>query len=247
MAEESAKLGRMRELRGWLALIGSGMAIALSVFQLYTAGFGALTAMFQRGIHIMLILAIVFLYYPPSNKASRDKFDKYLAFDLFLLSLSFAVVMYVLIFFDEIIWRQGEWTALDITLGIVTILLVIEASRRIIGLVMAIICLIFVVYAYIGPYMPGLLAHKGYNTYRIVGQLYLTTEGIFGLPLGVAATFVFIFVLFGSFLEGTGGGNFFTELAYALTGRMVGGPAKTAVIASGFMGSVSRYAPRLST
>jgi TRAP transporter 4TM/12TM fusion protein len=239
MTEESAKLGRMRQLRGLLSLIGSGIAIALSLFQLYTAGFGALTAMFQRGIHIMLILAIVFLYYPSSKKASRDKFDRYLAFDLFLCSLSFIVVLYILIFFDDIIWRQGEWTTLDITLGIVTILLVIEATRRIIGLVMAIICLIFVVYAYIGPYMPGLLAHKGYNTHRIVGQLYLTTEGIFGLPLGVAATFVFIFVLFGSFLEGTGGGNFFTELAYALTGRMVGGPAKTAVIASGFMGSVS--------
>ena len=239
MTEESAKLGRMRQLRGLLSLIGSGIAIALSIFQLYTAGFGALTAMFQRGIHIMLILAIVFLYYPFSKRASRDKFDKYLAFDLFLFSLSFIVVLYILIFFDEIIWRQGEWTALDITLGIVAILLVIEASRRIIGLVMAIICLVFVMYAYLGPYMPGLLAHKGYNTYRIVGQLYLTTEGIFGLPLGVAATFVFIFVLFGSFLEGTGGGNFFTELAYALTGRMVGGPAKTAVIASGFMGSVS--------
>lgn len=239
MTDESVTFGRMRQLRGLLSLVGSGTAIALSLFQLYTAGFGALTAMFQRGIHIMLILAVVYLYYPPSKKASRDKFDKYLAFDLFLFSLSFIVVLYILIFFDEIILRQGEWNALDIALGIVTILLVIEATRRIIGSVMAIICFIFVVYAYIGPYIPGLLAHKGYNTHRIVGQLYLTTEGIFGLPLGVAATFVFIFVLFGSFLEGTGGGNFFTELAYALTGRMVGGPAKTAVIASGFMGSVS--------
>jgi TRAP transporter 4TM/12TM fusion protein len=239
MTEESATFGRMRQLRGLLALIGSGIAIALSLFQLYTAGLGALTAMFQRGIHIMLILAIVFLYYPLSKRASRDKFDRYLAFDLFLSSLSFVVVLYILIFFDDIIMRQGEWTALDITLGIVTILLVIEATRRVIGSVMALLCLIFVCYAYFGPYMPGLLAHKGYNLYRIVGQLYLTTEGIFGLPLGVAATFVFIFVLFGSFLEGTGGGNFFTALAYALTGRMVGGPAKTAVIASGLMGSVS--------
>lgn len=239
MTEKSAKLGRMRELRGLLSLVGSGTAIALSLFQLYTAGFGALTAMFQRGIHIMLILAVIFLYYPSSKKASRNKFDKYLIFDLFLFFLSFIAVLYILIFFDEIIWRQGEWTALDITLGIMTILIIIEACRRIIGWFMALICLIFIFYAYMGPYMPGLLAHKGYNTHRIVGQLYLTTEGIFGLPLGVAATFVFIFVLFGSFLEGTGGGNFFTELAYALTGRMVGGPAKTAVIASGFMGSVS--------
>ncbi|PIV23227.1 MAG: permease [Deltaproteobacteria bacterium CG_4_8_14_3_um_filter_45_9] len=239
MTEESATLGSMRQLRGLLSLIGSGIAIALSIFQLYTAGFGALTAMFQRGIHIMLILAVVFLYYPSSKKASKVKFDKYLFLDLFLFSLAFIVMMYLLVFFDEIILRQGDWNVLDITLGIVTILLVMEATRRTIGLVMAIICLIFVCYAYLGPYMPSLLAHKGYNTYRIVGQLYLTTEGIFGLPLGVAATFVFIFVLFGSFLEGTGGGNFFTELAYSLTGRMVGGPAKTAVIASGFMGSVS--------
>ena len=239
MDEEGAKVERTRHIRGLLALIGSGIAITLSLFQLYTAGFGALTAMFQRGIHIMLILAIVYLYYPPFKKASKDKFDKYLAFDLFLCALCFVVVLYVLIFFDQIIWRQGEWTTFDIIMGIVAIILVIEATRRIIGLFMAIICVFFIFYAYLGPYMPGILAHKGYNIHRIVGQLYLTTEGIFDLPLGVAATFVFIFVLFGSFLEGTGGGNFFTEVAYALTGRMAGGPAKTAVIASGFMGSVS--------
>jgi len=230
---------RKRQLRGVLSLVGSGIAIALSLFQLYTAGFGALTAMFQRGIHIMLILAIVFLYYPASKRASRDKFDGYLAFDLALFALSFAVVIYIIVSFDQIVERQGEWTTLDIAMGIIAILLVLEATRRVIGLFMAVICAVFIFYAYLGPYIPGILAHKGYNTHRIVGQLYLTTEGIFGLPLGVAATFVFIFVLFGSFLEGTGGGNFFTELAYALTGRMVGGPAKTAVIASGFMGSVS--------
>ncbi len=239
MAEDSAKVGKKRELRGIIFMIGSGMAIALSLFQLYTAGLGALTAMFQRGIHLMLILAVVFLYYPPTQNASRNRIDKYFILDLLLFSLSFLVILYVLIFFEEIIVRQGEWTNLDIVLGIITIILTVEATRRIIGLVMAILCLAFIVYGFLGPYIPGLLAHKGYNTYRIVGQLYLTTEGIFGLPLGVAATFVFIFVLFGSFLEGTGGGTFFTRLANALTGRMVGGPAKTAVIASGFMGSVS--------
>ncbi|MBW2038959.1 MAG: TRAP transporter permease [Deltaproteobacteria bacterium] len=239
MDEEVVKVERNRQLRGILSLIGSGIAIALSIFQLYTAGLGALTAMFQRGIHIMFVLAIVYLYYPPSKKASRVRFDGYLILDLFLFALSFAVVLYILAFFDQIIERQGEWTALDIVMGGVATLLVIEATRRAIGLVMSIICIVFIFYAYLGSYIPGLLCHKGYSIPRIVGQLYLTTEGIFGLPLGVAATFVFIFVLFGSFLEGTGGGNFFTQLAYALTGRMVGGPAKTAVIASGFMGSVS--------
>ncbi|MBE9591846.1 MAG: TRAP transporter permease, partial [Proteobacteria bacterium] len=104
---------------------------------------------------------------------------------------------------------------------------------------MVIICLTFIVYAYFGPYMPEFFSHKGYSIERISTLLYLTTEGIYGLPLGVAATFVFIFVLFGSFLQKTGGGDFFINMAYALTGRMTGGPAKTAVLASGFMGSVS--------
>jgi len=97
----------------------------------------------------------------------------------------------------------------------------------------------FILYAYFGPYMPDLLAHKGYSVERISTTLYLTTEGIWGLPIGVAATFVFVFVLFGAFLERSGGGNFFIDLAYSLTGQMTGGPAKTAVVASGFMGSIS--------
>lgn len=234
-----AEGGKTRKLRGALFYIALVIAVGLSLFQLYTAGIGALTAMFQRGIHIMLILAMVFLYYPLSKKASRDSWDLYLVLDLLLAALSFVVILYIMLFFDEIIDRQGDWTTADIVLGIATIFLVIEAARRVIGGFMATICVVFVLYAFAGPYLPGLLGHKGYNLYRVVGQLYLTTEGIFGLPLGVAATFVFVFVLFGSLLEGTGGGNFFTRLAYACTGRMVGGPAKTAVIASGFMGSIS--------
>jgi TRAP transporter 4TM/12TM fusion protein len=237
--KETVKFGGKRQPRGILSLIGTGIAVALALFQLYTAGFGALTAMFQRGIHLMLILGLVFLYYPVSSKASREKFDIYLIFDLVLFVLSFVIVLYIILSFDQIIWRQGNWTTLDVVLGIVAVILVVEAARRAIGSFMSIICIVFVFYAYLGPYMPGVLGHKGYNIHRIIGQLYLTTEGLFGLPLGVAATFVYLFVLFGSFLEGTGGGAFFTQFAYSLTGRMVGGPAKTAVIASGFMGSVS--------
>jgi TRAP transporter 4TM/12TM fusion protein len=228
-----------RELKGVLYWVGSGLAVTLALFQLYTAGFGALTAIFQRGIHLMIVLAVIFLYFPPSDSASRRRLDGFMVLDLFLFALSLVVVLYLLVFFDDIIQRQGDWEPLDIVLGSAAVFLVIEAARRVVGLFMAIVCLVFVVYAMAGPYMPGMLGHKGYSLDRLMGQLYLTTEGIFGLPLGVAATFVFIFVLFGSLLEGTGGGAFFTRLAYALTGRMTGGPAKTAVIASGFMGSVS--------
>jgi TRAP transporter 4TM/12TM fusion protein len=115
----------------------------------------------------------------------------------------------------------------------------LEACRRVIGWAMTAICVLAVLYAYFGPYMPELIIHKGYSVERITTTLWLTTEGIFGLPIGVAATFVYVFVLFGAFLESTGGGNFFIEMAHALTGRFSGGPAKTAVIASGFMGSIS--------
>ncbi|MBL0712739.1 MAG: TRAP transporter permease, partial [Desulfosarcina sp.] len=135
--------------------------------------------------------------------------------------------------------RQGDWLPTDIFVSVVGTLLVLEACRRVIGLIMTGICVAGMLYAYLGPYMPALIIHKGYSLERIATTLWLTTEGIFGLPLGVAATFVYVFVLFGAFLETTGGGNFFIDLAYALTGRFSGGPAKTSVIASGFMGSVS--------
>ncbi|MCP4695094.1 MAG: TRAP transporter permease, partial [Desulfobacterales bacterium] len=123
--------------------------------------------------------------------------------------------------------------------SIIGVLLVLEACRRVIGLVMTGICCVALLYAFFGPYMPELIMHKGYSIERVATTLWLTTEGVFGIPIGVAATFVFVFVLFGAFLETTGGGNFFINLAYALTGRFDGGPAKTSVVASGFMGSVS--------
>ncbi|MEM7020434.1 MAG: TRAP transporter fused permease subunit, partial [Pseudomonadota bacterium] len=110
---------------------------------------------------------------------------------------------------------------------------------RAVGWAMTIIALVFIGYVFLGPYMPGILAHKGYSLERVVGQLYLTTEGIFGVPLGVAATYVFIFIVFGMLLEATGAGKFFIDLAYAVAGRQRGGPAKASVVASGFMASLS--------
>jgi hypothetical protein len=133
---------------------------------------------------------------------------------------------------------MGWYNAWDIGLGAVLIVLLLEATRRTLGWVMTgLAC--FLAYVFAGPWLPGLLAHKGYSLERTVAQLYLTTEGIFGVPLGVAATYVFIFILFGVMLEATGAGRFFIDLAYALAGRRRGGPAKAAVVASGFMASFS--------
>jgi TRAP transporter 4TM/12TM fusion protein len=230
---------KTRNLAGFFALAFTTVAVVLSLFQLYSAGIQPLSAIYQRCIHITLIMTLAFLLFPATKRASRQKQDIYFYMDLLLVGLVLLVAGYILFNYGQIIERQGDWTRLDVIFGLAATVLVIEACRRTIGLVMVIICLIFIAYAYFGPYMPEFFAHKGYSTERIFTLLYLTTEGIYGLPLGVAATFVFIFVLFGSFLQKTGGGDFFINLAYALTGRMTGGPAKTAVLASGLMGSVS--------
>jgi TRAP transporter 4TM/12TM fusion protein len=237
-AKESGHGGK-RSLRGFTALFVSITAVVLSLFQLYTAGISPLAAMYQRSVHLVLIMVISFALIPPTKKASRHSFDIYLAFDWFLILVVFTAGSYIWIEYGAIIERQGDWTRLDVFLGVVTIFLVMEAARRAIGLFMSMIAAAFLLYSYFGPYMPDLLAHKGYSVERIATTLYLTTEGIWGLPIGVAATFVFVFVLFGAFLERSGGGDFFIDLAYSLTGRMTGGPAKTAVVASGFMGSIS--------
>ncbi len=215
------------------------LAIGLSLFQLYTAGLGAMTALVQRAVHLGAILAMTFLLRPPRRGVRKDRLCAWTAADLLLAVLAVACCLYVILYLNEIYDRQGDWARSDVVVGIVGVLLVLEACRRVIGNLMAGICVVLLLYAYFGPFMPSLVAHKGYGIERIATTLFLTTEGIFGVPIGVASTFVFVFVLFGAFLEATGGGSFFIDLAYALTGRYAGGPAKTSVIASGFMGSVS--------
>lgn len=215
------------------------IAICLSLYQLYTAGVAALTALVQRSIHLAAILSLTFLLKPVFKSVSKKRFNVWEILDWLLVMASVACTIYICVNLTAIFERQGDWLLADRIVSIVGTLLVLEACRRVIGLIMTGICVTAIVYAYFGPYMPELIIHKGYSIERITTTLWLTTEGIFGLPIGVAATFVYVFVLFGAFLETTGGGSFFIELAHALTGRFSGGPAKTSVVASGFMGSVS--------
>jgi TRAP transporter 4TM/12TM fusion protein len=215
------------------------LAVSLSLFQLYTAGITAMTALVLRSIHLGAILSLTFLLKAPFSGARKDKVSIWFVLDWILLGAAVYCVAYININLTAIFERQGDWFTSDVVVSVIGTLLVIEACRRVIGNVMTGICLAAILYAMFGPYMPELIIHKGYSIERIATTLWLTTEGIFGLPIGVAATFVFVFVLFGAFLEVTGGGNFFIDLAYAMTGRFSGGPAKTAVVASGFMGSIS--------
>ena len=215
------------------------VAISLSLYQLYTAGITALTALVQRSIHLGAILTITFLTRPAFKNVRKDQFNFWTVFDWVLVLAAIYSTYYIIANLTEIFERQGDWLTSDRVISIIGTLLVLEACRRVIGVIMTGICVVAILYAMFGPYMPELIIHKGYSIERITTTLWLTTEGIFGLPIGVAATFVYVFVLFGAFLETTGGGNFFIDLAYALTGRFSGGPAKTSVVASGFMGSVS--------
>lgn len=237
--QEKIPKDQNRQLVATIARVVFVLAVALSLFQLYTAGLTAMTALLQRSVHLGAILCLTFLIHPPFKGARKDKFTIWLVLDLTLVAISLYTIFYLGFNMEEIFERQGDWIPSDVAVGVIGVCLVLEACRRVIGNIMAGICLSFLLYAYFGPYMPDLIIHKGYSIERMSTTLWLTTEGVFGIPLGVAATFVFIFVLFGAFLEATGGGNFFINLAYALTGRFSGGPAKTAVIASGFMGSVS--------
>ena len=215
------------------------LAVSLSLYQLYTAGVAALTALVQRSIHLGAILSLTFLLKPPFKGARKDKLTFWFFFDWALVFASVYCTFYICYNLTAIFERQGDWLTSDLVVSIIGTILVLEACRRVIGFIMTGICVTGILYAIYGPYMPELIIHKGYSIERIATTLWLTTEGIFGLPIGVAATFVFVFVLFGAILETTGGGAFFIDLAYSLTGRFSGGPAKTSVVASGFMGSVS--------
>ena len=223
-------------ITAWIIM---AIAVSLSLYQLYTAGVAALTALVQRSIHLGAILSLTFLLKPGFSKLRKDKFSFSLFLDWILVALSVYCTFYIINNLNAIFERQGDWLFHDRVVSIIGTLLVLEACRRVIGFIMTGICALSIAYAMFGPYMPELIIHKGYSIERITTTLWLTTEGIFGLPIGVAATFVFVFVLFGAILETTGGGAFFIDMAYALTGRFSGGPAKASVVASGFMGSVS--------
>jgi TRAP transporter 4TM/12TM fusion protein len=147
--------------------------------------------------------------------------------------------LYIFINYDALNARSGAWSPLDVGMGIMSIFLLLKAARRTLGMALPIIAVIFILYDYLGQYMPDMIAHKGASINKIVGQMYLTTEGIFGVPLGVSASYVFLFVLFGALLERAGAGKYFIDLAYALLGKYDGGPAKASVAASGMMGIIS--------
>lgn len=222
--------GRM----GWVVFFG---LLAFSVFQLYTSIFGVLTAQLQRSIHLGFALALIFLLFPARKKNLKVK--KVAWYDLLLAVIAVAVGAYWPVMIDELVNRVGRLTPTDFYIGVAAILLVLEATRRTVGLPITIIAALFMVYALYGPYMPGFLAHRGLDLESLVQTMFFTTEGILGTPLGVSSTFIFLFLLFGAFLVKTGVGQYFNDLAVAVAGKATGGPAKVAIFSSALQGTIS--------
>lgn len=216
-----------------IATVIKVLAVVSSIFHLYTAYVGALPALQQRSIHLGFMLTLAFLLYPARRGGKLTVWDAVLAL------LGSATAGYILWDYHALALRFVQPNTLDIIMAGVAVLLVLEASRRVAGKEITILAIVFLLYAYFGPYMPGMLGHRGYGVREILQFMYLTTEGIYGIAIGVSATFIVLFIIFGAFLEKTGMGELFNNLALGLTGSSAGGPAKVAVVSSAFLGSIN--------
>lgn len=221
------------------------IAVLLAVFSLYGAYFGVYPDMIQRPVHIGLVLVLVYagaVFSTNSTEQLTTASSSHTArrlLALVLLLSSIVVMGYHVVFHNEVAARYGELTDLEMVLGIVAIIVLLEATRRSIGLAIVILAVIFLLYAYFGNWLPGVAGHRGYSLERIISQLYLGGGGIFGTPLGVSSTFVILIVLFGAVLERSGASKTLMDVATGLTGHMRGGPAKAAVVGSSLMGMIS--------
>jgi len=245
-AEEQQKIlekydpeSNTRNLTGIFKVIAFIGLLSFSLFQLYTAIFGVFTAQIQRSIHLGFALALIFLLFPARRGQKRKGKLQVAWYDIILALLSIYIGAYWPMNIDAIVMRVGLLTETDFYVGIIAILLVLEATRRAVGLPITIIAILFLSYGYFGESMPGFLHHSGLSLQRLVQTMFFTTEGILGTPLGVSSTFIFLFLLFGSFLVKTGVGQYFNDLAVAIAGRSTGGPAKVAIFSSALQGTIS--------
>ena len=224
-----------RKNLGKIKWVVTALAVGLALFQLYTAFFGTLPSQLQRAPHLTVALAIIFLLYP-WKKGKTD--SKVSVLDILLALLALGIGVYHVIFYDELV-NRFLYTDLDIAVSVIGVLLTLEAARRVVGLPLVIVASLALLYAYFGPYIPGFAQHQGFSLERISTFMFLGTEGILGIPIAISSTFIYLFLFFGVVLRHTGISQFFNDLAFAITGRMVGGPAKAAVVASAFQGMVT--------
>jgi len=228
---------------GAMAQVITGLALLWSLFQLWIAsplpfvlGFGVFNDTETRSIHLAFALLLAFLAYPAFRTSPRERIP---LLDIALGLIAAASAAYLFIFYQQLALRPGSLTTADLITACIGIPLLLEATRRVLGPPLAVIALLFLVYSLAGPYMPGMLAHRGVSFNALANHQWITTEGVFGIALGVSTSFVFLFVLFGALLERAGAGHYFIQLAFSMLGHFRGGPAKAAVVASGLTGLIS--------
>lgn len=214
----------------------AAVAIGISLFQIYTSIFGTLLGYKQRMIHLTAELILAYLIYDWRGKERKKRFS---AAALLVSGLLLASIIYVFANYSTIALRIGNPGTMDLIIGVTYIVLVLEGTRRTVGWPLVIITGVFIIYCFAGPYIPGMLGHRGVSATRLIDHMFMSSEGIFGSPLGTSATSIAIFVIFGAFLEITHGGDMFIDIAVAMTGKKAGGPAKAAVISSALMGTIS--------
>ena len=225
-----------RRLTGIAAGVVFVLLISFSLFQLYTGAFGQYTAYIQRTVHLGFALTLIFLLFPAKKSTVRNSVPWY---DMILVLLSIIVCGYWPLYYETLVQHIGTISNVQMIIGGLAILLVLEAARRAVGLPITIIAACFLLYAYYGPYMPGMFAHRGLTLHQLVDSMFFTTEGILGTPLQVSSTYIFLFLLFGAFLVQTGVGNYFNDLAITIAGKRTGGPAKVAIFSSALQGTIS--------
>lgn len=235
LADKKKKRPKRRKLEGKLGLLITIVTIGMSCFHLYSAIFTQ-SPMLQRALHLGFVLPLVFLLYPATRKSPTDRPS---VPDWVLAVISIVVVYNIVFSFGRLARTGGRGNTLDMVFGAITILLVLECARRVVGLLLPIMAVIALSYGFWGAYISGPLKHAGFSFNRIIQHLTLTTEGIYGSSLGVSATYIFLFILFGAFLGATGMSSLFNDISIALAGSLRGGPAKVSVLASGLMGSIS--------
>jgi len=237
---------RFRPLTAGAATVMGALLIVLSLFHYYTAGFGLLQEVTHRGVHLAFVLGLIFLVFPHRHALLEKAAEHKLThpgnvpwFDWLLAAAVAASVLYIPYIFEDLTFRVGNPLTLDVVMGSVLIVALLEATRRSMGWPLPIIAIGFMVYALTGPVFPGLLKHAGASWSQLINHQYLTSQGVYGVAVGVVATYVFHFVLFGVLATRIGLGQLFLDVASSIAGRYAGGPAKVSVFGSAMFGMLS--------
>ena len=218
------KFDRKRDFAKIGRIIVAALAIGSSLYHLFYAYFHPYFALNHRSLHVMFMFVLLFILYPFSKKRSPQK--RVSVLDVILVALTAGICLWIFINSSAILNRAGAFVTIDIVVGIVMVLIVLEAARRATGWAVPVIAVVFILYALLGPYLPYAIAHKGYSIKRISTYLALSMDGIFSIPIGVSSNFILLFILYGAILRKTGVGQFFTDIAFALTGGARGGRQK---------------------